>query len=54
MRINSVLRSRLAQEALEHSYERVPMSITVVSGEERQVFDLDEEVEVESELLAAA
>jgi hypothetical protein len=54
MRVNGLLRSRLAQEALEHSYERVPVSITVVSGDERRVFDINEEVEIEIELMAAA
>lgn len=54
MRGNGLLRSRLAQESLEHSYERVPVSVTVVSGEERRVFDIDDQIEVESELLVAA
>jgi hypothetical protein len=54
VRINELLRSWLTQESLEHTYERVPVSITVVSRDERRVFDIDEHVEVESELLAAA
>jgi hypothetical protein len=54
MRVNGLLRSRLAQEALEHTYERVPVSITVTIGDERRIFDIEERVEVESELLAVA
>lgn len=54
MRVNGLLRSRLAQEALEHTYERAPVSITVTSGDEHRVFDIEEQIEVESELLAAA
>jgi hypothetical protein len=54
LRVNGLLRSRLAQEALEHTYERVPVSITVTSGDERRIYDIEKEIEVESELLAAA
>jgi hypothetical protein len=58
VRINGLLRSRLAQEAVEHTYERVPVSITVTSGDGRRIFDIEEEIEVKSEvkseLLAAA
>jgi hypothetical protein len=54
VRLNGLLYVRLAQEALEHSYERVPVSVTVISSSERRTFDIGEEVEVEEEMLAAA
>lgn len=46
MRVNGVLRARLAQEALEHTYERLPVSVTVVIGNERHTFKIDEQINV--------
>lgn len=53
-KINGLLRARLAQEALEHVYESVPVSVTVTSGDSRRTFDLTEHVPVEALPLKAA
>ena len=53
-KINGLLRARLAQEALEHVYESVPVSVTVTSGNSRRSFDLTEHVPVEALPLKAA
>jgi hypothetical protein len=45
-KVNGLLRARLAQEALEHVYAKVPVSVTVTSGNSRRTFDTTEHVAV--------
>ena len=53
-KFNSLVRARLAEEAVEQCYESVPVSVTFTSGQSRRTFNLSDHVEVETRRLSKA